>query len=170
MDTIWAAVRGRQRGLLPTDEDMAFLTAAIEEGKRRWLDLGISTLQPKWHLTFDGHLVDQVRKFHGLADKGDDPIEKGHQTWKIFYERFCRIVSFSKREKCIRKAWKRSRHPGIQNEIKLFDERRKKQSENSVRKRKAQQGENDLKQEKKMKREAFVTRQQQEERQQQASP
>jgi hypothetical protein len=35
------------------------------------------TLQPKWHLTFDGHLLEQFKKYGGLADKSsDETIEK----------------------------------------------------------------------------------------------
>ena len=161
MDTIWSCVRGKRRGLLPTQEDIDFLTAAVKEGKRRWLELGITTLQPKWHLTFDGHLVDQVSKFQGLADKGDDPIEKGHQVWKIYYDRFCRIVSFKKRERCIRKAWKRARHPAIANEIKAFQNKRKKHGESSKRKRDAKESERVLHDQKRIKREAFLQQQQQ---------
>ena len=161
MDAIWSCVRGRQQGLLPTEEDIAYLTAAVAEGRRRWLELNITTLQPKWHYTFDGHLVDQVKRFQGLADKGDDPIEKGHQVWNIFYDRFCRIVSFSKREKCIRKAEKRSRHPAIEKEIELFHQERKKHSETSNRKRRAREGENELKEMKRVKREAIVLQEQQ---------
>jgi hypothetical protein len=48
----------------------------------------LSTLQPKWHLTFDGHLLEQFKKFGGLADKSDETIEKGHQTFKHLRERF----------------------------------------------------------------------------------
>jgi hypothetical protein len=44
--------------------------------------MGLSTLQPKWHLTFDGHLMEQFKQHGGLADKSDETIEKGHQTLK----------------------------------------------------------------------------------------
>jgi hypothetical protein len=51
LDAIWSTVRGLDLGLLPTPADLVFLEKAIAEGKRRWLELGLSTLQPKWHLT-----------------------------------------------------------------------------------------------------------------------
>jgi hypothetical protein len=64
LDAIWSAVRGLDGGLLPTDAQLAFLDeGAIAEGKRRWLELGLSMNQPKWHLTFDGHLLDCVKSF-----------------------------------------------------------------------------------------------------------
>jgi hypothetical protein len=40
--------------------------------------MDLSTLQPKWHITFDGPLLHQFNKFGGLADKSDETIEKGH--------------------------------------------------------------------------------------------
>jgi hypothetical protein len=82
LDAIWLAVHGFDSGLLPTDAQLVFLEAAISEGKRQWLELGLSTNQSKWHLTFDGHLLDCVKSFGGLADKSDEVIEKGHQEWK----------------------------------------------------------------------------------------
>ena len=54
---------------MPTDEQKESLANALKEAKTLWLLMGLSTLQPKWHLTFDGHLLDQVTKYGGLADK-----------------------------------------------------------------------------------------------------
>ena len=108
LDTIFSTVQGKQKGLLPTQENIQFLGDAIRKGKELWLDLSLTTLQPKWHLTFDGHLLDQVTHMHGIADKGEDPIEKAHQDWRVMYERFCRIPSFERGERCIRRAWKRA--------------------------------------------------------------
>ena len=49
----------------------------------RWIDVGISKFQPKWHYVFDGHhLLDQYENRDGLVDKSDETIEKGHQEWK----------------------------------------------------------------------------------------
>jgi hypothetical protein len=73
----------------------------------------LSTLQPKWHLTFDGHLLEQFNKFAGLADKSDETIEKGHQTLKNLRERFRGISSYEQREVCIRRELRRSRSPEI---------------------------------------------------------
>jgi hypothetical protein len=44
LDAIWSAVRGLDLGLLPTPANLVFLEKAIAEGKRRWLELGLSTL------------------------------------------------------------------------------------------------------------------------------
>jgi hypothetical protein len=57
------------------------------------LDLGLSTLQPKWHLLFDGHLLMQAVKFGGLSDKTDEYIEKGHQYLMMM---MAAIVGFRK--------------------------------------------------------------------------
>jgi hypothetical protein len=79
LNAIWLAVHGLDLGLLPTAADLVFLEKAIAEGKRCWSELGLSTLQPKWHLTFDGHLLHCVDVCGGLADMSDEAIEKGHQ-------------------------------------------------------------------------------------------
>jgi hypothetical protein len=86
---IWPAVCGMDLGLLPAAADLVFLEKAIVEGKRRWLELGLLALQPKWHLTFDGHLLHCVDVCGSLADKSDEAIDKGHQEWKRLQERFC---------------------------------------------------------------------------------
>jgi hypothetical protein len=88
LDAIWSAVCRWDLGLLPTTADLVFLEKAIGEGKRRWLELGLSTLQPKWHLTFDGNLLHCVDACGGLADKLDAAVGKGHQEWKRLQERF----------------------------------------------------------------------------------
>jgi hypothetical protein len=80
-------------GLLPAAANLVFLEKAIAEGKRRWLELGLSTFQPKWHLTFDGHLLHCVDVFGGLADKSDEAIEKGHREWKQLQENFVEYVT-----------------------------------------------------------------------------
>ena len=81
-DSIFAQVRGVEAGLLPTNEQIEKLAQTIEMTRVLWVGSGWSTNQPKWHLLFEGHLVDQVHLFWGLADKLDDVIEKAHQPWK----------------------------------------------------------------------------------------
>jgi hypothetical protein len=107
------AVRGMDLGLLPTVADLVFLKKAIAEGKRRWLELRLLTLQPKWHLIFDGHLLHCVDVCGGLADKSDEAIEKGHQEWKRLQERFCQIRNFEQQQKCTVRAWRRQQHYSI---------------------------------------------------------
>ena len=121
LDAIWSAVRGLDLGLLPTAADLVFLEKAIAEGKRRWLELGLSTLHPKWHLTFDGHLLHCVDACGGLADKSDEAIEKGHQEWKRLQERFCRIRNFEQQQKCIVRAWRRQQHYSIVATVAEFE-------------------------------------------------
>jgi hypothetical protein len=55
LDLIWSSVRGVEGGLLPTDEQIGQLERTLADTKKLWLHLGLTTLQPKWHLTFDGH-------------------------------------------------------------------------------------------------------------------
>jgi hypothetical protein len=95
-DAIWASVCGLGSGLLPSgDDQLVFLEAVISEGKKHWLELGLSTDKPKWHLTFDGHLHDYVKQFGGHSDKLDQAIEKGHQEWKRLQQRLCRNRKFT---------------------------------------------------------------------------
>jgi hypothetical protein len=121
LNAIWSAVCGLGLGLLPTPADLVFLEKAIAEGKRRWLEMGLSTLQPKWHLTFDGHLLDCVKSCGGLADKSDEAIEKGHQEWKRLQERLCRIRNFEQQQKCIMRAWRRRQHYSIVAAVAEFE-------------------------------------------------
>jgi hypothetical protein len=87
VDAIWANVHGLESGLLPSDDQLTFLETAVPEGKKRWLELGLLTKQPKWHLAFDGHLIHCAKIFGGLADKDYAVIEKGHQEWTRLQER-----------------------------------------------------------------------------------
>jgi hypothetical protein len=121
LDTVWSAVRGIDSGLLPTDEQIARLASALQEAKTLWLAMGLSTMQPKWHLTFDGHLLNQVRKYGGLADKSDESIEKGHQTLKILRDRFRGVSSYQTKETCIRRELRRGRSPEIQQHIDKYE-------------------------------------------------
>ena len=93
-DSIFAQVQGIDAGVLPTEEQIETLAQTIEKTRVLWVGSGWSTDQPKWHLVFDGHLVDQVRIFWGLADKLDDVIEKAHQPWKREKERTWNIKNF----------------------------------------------------------------------------
>jgi hypothetical protein len=69
VDAVWANVLGLE---------IAFLETALSEGKKPWLELGLSTKELKWHLAFDGHLIHCAKIFGGLGDKDDAVIEKGH--------------------------------------------------------------------------------------------
>jgi hypothetical protein len=85
------------------------------------LTMKLSTRQPKWHLTFDGHLLRQFKKYGGLADKSDESIEKGHQTLKLMRDRFRGVPSFELRESCIRRELRRTRSPEIQKHIDNYE-------------------------------------------------
>jgi hypothetical protein len=79
-DSHWSNLHGLESGLSPTDAQLEFLETAVAEGKRQWLELGLTTNQPKRHLTFDGHhLLNCAKTFGGVADEsGDAAIEKDH--------------------------------------------------------------------------------------------
>ena len=81
----------------------------------------LTTKQPKWHLTFDGHLLHQFKKYGGLADKSDETIEKGHQTLKLLRDRFRGVSSFEQRESCIRRELRWTRYPEIQKHIDDYE-------------------------------------------------
>jgi hypothetical protein len=121
LDAIWSSVRGVDCGLLPSPQQLQTLKTLLQEGKALWLKMELGTLQPKWHLTFDGHLYYQVSKFGGLADKSDESIEKGHQTLKTLRERFRRISSYEKRENCIRRELRRGRSQQVQAHIATYE-------------------------------------------------
>jgi hypothetical protein len=121
LDAIWSSARGIDAGLLPTDAQQLNLQIALLEAKELWLRVNISTLQPKWHLTFDGHLLEQYKQFQGLADKSDESIEKGHQTLKRLRERFRGISSYEQQESCIRRELRRTRSPEIQQHIDKYE-------------------------------------------------
>jgi hypothetical protein len=122
LDAIWSSVRGIDSGLLPTQQQLDSLKTSLQEGKALWLEMKLSTLQPKWHLTFDGHLYYQVSRFGGLADKSDESIEKLHQTFKALYDRYRRISSYERRETCIRRELRRGRSPEVQQHITAYEE------------------------------------------------
>ena len=113
LDSIWSNVCSIHTGLLPTDDDLKNLELLLIVGKRQWFDLGISTSQPKWHLTFDGLLLRQVARYRGLADKGDAPIELGHQIFGRLHERFRGAATFEQREICIMRAYRKRSHPKV---------------------------------------------------------
>ena len=155
LDAMWATVRGVDAGLLSTDEQLDFLERTVQTGKELWIRMGIGTMQPKWHLAFDGHLVRQARKYRGLADKSEDPIEKGHQEGKEMNRRYGRIPNFQHRHVCIRRALRRRRHHEIQFHIQSFEEK-KKQRTGGKRKTDAEERQQVTSAAKKVKREAHV--------------
>jgi hypothetical protein len=128
LDAIWSTVRGIDAGLLPTNQQTTNLAKALDEAKKLWLAMKLSTLQPKWHLTFDGHLLDQFKRFGGLADKSDETIEKGHQTLKSLRDRFRGITSYKNREMCIRRELRRVRSPEIKKHIDDYESKIKQKA------------------------------------------
>ena len=91
LDAIWSAVRGIDLGLLPTDKLKQGLKSALEKGRALWLGIGLSTRQPKWHLTFDGNLWNKICKYGGLTEKFDEVIEKWHQVLMELRVGFSRV-------------------------------------------------------------------------------
>jgi len=81
----------------------------------------MGTLQPKWHLAFDGHLLQHVVKFGGLADKADDTIEFQHQILMKLRQRYRSITSYQRREGCIRRELRRRKSPEIQAHIDKYE-------------------------------------------------
>jgi hypothetical protein len=144
LDAIWLTVCWLDLGLLPTAADLVFLQKAIAEGKRHWLELGLSTLQPKWHLTFDGHLLHCVDVCGGLADKSDEAMEKGQE-----------ILNFEQQQRCIVRAWRWQQHSSIVATVAKFKRRRSKQSSATDWKKKAEAVANE-KERKRVKREGYI--------------
>ena len=86
----------------------------------------IGTRQPKWHMTFDGHLPQQVIECGGLADKSDETIELQHQILMRLRGRFRGITSYQRKETCIRRELRRRKSPEIQSHIDKFEVSRKR--------------------------------------------
>ena len=120
--------RSRGRFVATTNEQTISLENALREAKKSWLTMKLPTRQPKWHLTFDGHLLRQFKKYGGLADKSDESIEKGHQTLKLLRDRFRGVASFEIRENCIRRELHRTRSPEIQKHIDDYEKNIKQAS------------------------------------------
>ena len=149
-------MNGIDTGLLPRRENVEKLKTALEGAKKRWLDVGISKFQPKWHYVFDGHLLDQYEHCGGLADKSDETIEKGHQEWKRLRQRFWRITNFEVREKAMVTAWRRRKHPNIQQALAKFRSQLPRQSPNSKRERNHDAIQESVKEEKTAKRSQYT--------------
>ena len=115
LDAIWSSVRGTDSGLLPADVQLEHLKKSLHDGKELWLSMGTKTKQPKWHLTFDGHLLCQVRKCGGLADKADDTTEFQHQMLLRLKDRCQSIPSCRMRELCVQRELRRERSPEIES-------------------------------------------------------
>jgi len=155
MDAIWSHVQGVGTGLSPTALQVEWLQKTIEKAKALWLNMGIGTLQPKWHMTFDGHLLHQVRTYGGLADKSDETIELQHQVIKRPKDRFRSVTSYQRQETCIRKELRRGKSPEIKSHIDKDQAaiKRKSDSQRSLEMTERQQGQHEAKP---VKREAFV--------------
>jgi hypothetical protein len=97
------------------------LQTALLEAKELWLAMNLSTLQPKWHLTFYGHLLEQFNRYGGLADKSDETIEKWHQTLKTLRDRFRGITLYEQKETCVRRELCRGQSPEIQQHIDKYE-------------------------------------------------
>jgi hypothetical protein len=100
-DLIFAQLRGVDVGLLPTEsteDQISMLATTIEKTHELWFGSGWSTDQPKWHLLFDGHRVDLVRMFWGLA-LDQNVIEKARQPWKREKEQTWNIKNFRMQQK-----------------------------------------------------------------------
>ena len=95
-------IRGSD-GILPTPQFIAQLAIDIIAAKGAWLEAGLNIKgHPKAHLTFDGHLLEHVIRFQGIAiaDKGEDWIERAHQLWIKLKQLTWQIPNFEKRQQC----------------------------------------------------------------------
>jgi len=156
LDAIWSNVRGIDAGLLPTEAQIDYLRKATSKAKALWKEMSIGTLQPKWHLTFDGHLLAQVIRYGGLADKADDTIEFQHQMLMKLRDRFRSVTSYQRREMCIRKELRRIKSPEIQGHIDSYERARKRVNAANKRTQEAAERQQEERVAKRVKREHFV--------------
>jgi len=115
----------------------------------------ITTKQPKWHMTFDGHLLHEVRLYGGVADKSDETIELQHQVIMKLKDRFRRVTSYKRRETCIRKELRRGKSPEVKSHIDKYEAaiKRKPTSKRALDMNTRQEEQREAKQ---VKREAFL--------------
>jgi hypothetical protein len=111
-----------------------------------------------WHLVFDGHLVDQVRFFWGLADRLDDVIEKAQQPWKREKERTWNIHNFRMQQRQQLAAVRKRNHYKIRAELDKTQQLRKRTFKNEDdRKRKVEEKKESVRETKTVKRERHFT-------------
>ena len=77
-------------------------------------------------MTFDGHLLEQVRRLEGKADKGEDWIEHLHQCWKKQKELTWHISNFDIQQKVQLKNMLVKNNPIIIQGIEETNEMRKR--------------------------------------------
>ena len=155
LDVVWSSVRGIDGGLLPTNDQIETLRKALLESKRMWLSMGIGTMQPKWHMTFDGHLLYQVIKYGGIADKSDKTIEFQHQVLMKLRDRYRSITSYQRKETCIRRELRRQKSPEIQSHIDTY-KAAKKRAPGNMRQQPADEPHQEQREAKRVKREAVL--------------
>jgi len=155
LDVVWSNVRGIDAGLLPTVSQTQLLQKSLSEAKRLWLEMEMTMLQPKWHVTFGGHLLQQAIKHGGLADKADVTIEFQHQVLMKLRDRRRSITSFQKRDSCIRRELRRRRSPETQGHVDIC-EQSVKRSPNSKRQTNAAERHQENREAKRAKREAIL--------------
>jgi hypothetical protein len=127
LDVIFSMVRGVDF-LLPTPEEIQTLETVIEAARVLWLQCGFNIEgNPKAHLFFDGHLLEQFIKHGGLADKTEDPIEFDHQEWKKEKDRTRSVKNFKLQQKCQIKRMRRKSHWRVRRIISNFNNSRKRQ-------------------------------------------
>ena len=119
------------------------------------MTMGLGTRQPKWHMTFDGYLLHQVRMYGGVADKADDTIEFQHQILMRLKDRFRSVPSCRKREICIQRELRREKSPEIESHIAKYKAsiKRKTNSKRAIETTERQQSTRDAK---RVKREGFL--------------
>ena len=71
------AVYAHLRLIKPSETEMLETRHRISIMKKLWIAMGLS-ITPKAHLIFE-HAADNQRRFGGIGDKIEDPLEKRHQ-------------------------------------------------------------------------------------------
>jgi hypothetical protein len=156
LDALFSHIRGVDEGLLPTEEQIEALERIVEQTRKLWIGCGLTTLQPKWHLIFDGHLIDQVRREGGLADKNDDAIEKAHQPWKREKERTWNIQNFEEQQRSQLKSVRKRNHYKINGRMAEVSNKRKRLFKSNSHAEKLDAAKANEREEKVVKRQAYI--------------
>ena len=101
-----------------------------------WTKLGLNIAQnPKAHLLFDGHLIEQVRLYGGLADKADDEIERAHQIHGKLDKLTCNLKNYERRNDNQQRAVYRRANPVVNKQLNWIGDQRKRNFKDSTNKR-----------------------------------
>ena len=120
-------VFSKLRILDPTENEIEEMKRSISALEKLWMQLDLS-ITPKFHI-LTTHIIEQIIRFGGIADKVEDFIEKSHQIGKKLDKLVARIKSqcFCKQDLVkIRRQWLQTDPSVASQMISVNDSRKRK--------------------------------------------